>query len=117
MKRRSIILFLASLAAAAVGISFSPPSTAFILAAIAWGVVYLVLRFALWNPKSKHLSWLINILVLISGMRVSVTWIFPTVRAGSAPDWSLGFLFIGIVGIVVFGFRLLFLTTRAKRSI
>ena len=56
-------------------------------------------------------------LVAIGGMRVSVLWIFPDIRIGSALDWSLGLLFMGIVGTVVFGFRILFLVARAKRSI
>ena len=117
MKKRSIILFVVSLAAAVVGCWLSPLSTAFILAAVAWGVLYLVLRFGLWTPKSEWLPMLAYCLVLIAGMRVSVRWIFPDVRTGSALDWSLGLLFVGIVGIVVFGFRLLFLVTKARGSI
>jgi hypothetical protein len=54
---------------------------------------------------------------LIAGYRVSVSWLIPGVRTGSALDWSLGLLFIGIVGVVVFGYRLLFLITQARRSI
>src|SRR4051812_16566701 len=117
MKKRSIILFLVSLAAAAVGGWLSPLSATFILSAIAWGVLYLVLRFCLWTPKSEWLPMLAYCLVVIAGMRVSMHWIFPDVRTGSAVDWSLGLLFVGIVGIVAFGFRLLFLITRARHSI
>ena len=117
MKKRSIIFFLASLAAAAVGCWLSPLSPTFILAAVAWGVLYLILRFALGTLKSEWLPTLAYCLVVIGGMRVSVSWIFPSVRTGSAPDWSLGLLFAGIVGIIAFGFRLLFLVTKAKRSI
>jgi hypothetical protein len=56
-------------------------------------------------------------LVLIVGYRTSVYWLIPDVRNDSAVDWSLRLLFVGIVGVVVFGFRLLFLITRARRSI
>lgn len=117
MKKRNIIFLLASLAATAVGCWLCPLSPAFILAAVVWGVVYLVLRFGFWTPKSEWLPMLAYCLVVIVGYRVSVSWLIHEVRTGSAGDWSLGLLFVGIVGVVVFGYRLLFLITRARHSI
>jgi hypothetical protein len=111
------IFFLASMILAGIGCWLSPLSTAFILAAIAWGVIYLVLRFACWKSKSSWLPSLVFWLVVIVGMRCSLSWIFPGVRTGSVEDWSLGLLYVGIVGIVVFGFRLLFLIAKARHSI
>ena len=117
MKKQSIIFLIASLVAGVAGLCLSPFSPAFALAAVVWGVIYLILRFALWTPKSEWLPSLVFWLVAIAGMRVSVSWIFPDIRTGSAADWSLGLMFIGIVGAIVFGFRLLFLVVRARHSL
>ncbi len=89
----------------------------FVLAAVAWGVVYVILRFAFWTPKSNWLPLLVNCLVIIVGRGVTRSWILPGIREGSAADTTLSLLFIGIVGVVVFGYRLLFLITKARGSL
>ena len=117
MKQKNITGFLASLAAGVAGVWLAPFSPMFVLAAVAWGVVYVILRFAFWTPKSDWLPFLVAMLVVMAGRVVTRSWIVPGIREGSAAEWSLDLLFIGIVGVVVFGYRLLFLITKARGSL
>jgi len=117
MQRQTIIIFIASIAAAAIGYLSAPISAAFVLAACICGALYVVLRFCLWTPKAEWLPTLAQGLAVLGGMRVTIRLLYPGIPVGSRGDWLLGLAFVGTVGVVVFGYRIVYGLTKTRQSL